>query len=281
MNRSHLLRVVAGIGATAASLAITGAALAHTNVAESDPADGAIVDTPPAQVTVRFGQEAVPAPGQISDATLAVIDACGAQVDNRDSTVNMQDSSVTVTSGGGPAGRYEIHWFATAADGAIQSGVLDFDVKQGESCAKVVREDPGADVEAGLDVLRVQSKRTRRGGLVTIELAEAIRCAALSSKADERVSLGIDTDSDRDGEFLGAVTCRRGDWSVDLESASQEPTRALRAARPTPTALAVRIPSQVLVGHVDVWIETSSEAPACGSKDCFDRAPDLGLVRAY
>jgi methionine-rich copper-binding protein CopC len=256
--------------------------MAHTSVAESNPADGTSVEAIPAQVTVRFGQEAVPAPAQVSDARLEVYDACGTQVDKKDSALNMQDSSVSVSAEQVPvAGRYEIHWFATASDGEAQAGVLDFNVTKGEPCTKVAWTDEADDTEGGPDAVSVQTRRTRKGGVVTVGFNDRISCAALGSEAEERLSMQLDTNSDRAADFTGDVTCKSGQWSMTLTSAEGEETGRIAMTRPSAKTLRALLPKQKLVAHVDIWVEASSEATDCEGKVCFDRAPELGLARAY
>ena len=283
MTTSRLLRCVAPV--TVVALIFTavsvGPAYAHTSVAESNPADGANVEAIPSSVMVRFGQEALPAPAQIQDARLEVIDPCGVQVDKKDSAVNMQDSSVTVSAAGSAAGRYEIHWFATAADGEAQAGVLDFNVTSGEPCTKVARADAKDDTEAGPDVVSIETKRTRRGGVSTLRLNDALACATLGAEAEEHLTIMLDTNSDRNADFTGEITCKAGDWTMALTSAEGDSTGSLRVGQPNKTTLRVTLPKQKLVAHVDLWAESSSEAADCEGKVCFDRAPELGLARAY
>src|SRR3712207_62301 len=99
------MKVRRGIATTAvlsviAGVVAAGTALAHTHVAETRPAAGESVEAAPEQVYVRFGEESFPAPAQVTDARLEVFDPCGTQVDKKDSAVNMQESSVTVSSEG-------------------------------------------------------------------------------------------------------------------------------------------------------------------------------------
>lgn len=262
--------------------ALAQSALAHTHVAESNPADGAKLEAPPTEILVRFGEPDIPAqPAQISDAHLEVFDACGVQVDKKDSTVNMQDSSVKVTSAGSPAGRYEIHWFATASDGAAQSGILDFNVTKGAPCTSASRDDVKEDTELSADLLTVATKVTKRGGAVTLTAAEALDCASYGAEADNKLTLQLDTNLDRNSDFVGSVVCKKNVWKMNLKSAEEETTGSLKMKQPSPTTLRVQLPKQLLVAHVDLWAESSSEADDCDTKVCFDRAPDLGLVRAY
>jgi methionine-rich copper-binding protein CopC len=280
-NKKGIKAGVALVGAIVVLAGLTQVAFAHTHVAESNPADGAILEAAPGEVTVRFGEPELPAPAQISDGHLEVFDACGTQVDKKDSAVNMQDSSVTVSSAGGMAGRYEIHWYATAADGEPQAGVLDFNVTNGTPCKSAARSDAADDTELGADVLSVTSKVVKGGGSVTIKTAEALDCAAYGEETDDKLTLMLNTNSDRNADFLGKVLCKKNVWKIYLESVDGDKTGSVRMTAPKTGGLKVKLPKQLLVAHVDVWAEALSEATECDGKVCFDRAPDLGLLRAY
>jgi hypothetical protein len=82
-------------------------------------------------------------------------------------------------------------------------------------------------------------------------------------------------------DFAGTAICKKNLWKLNLKSAEDEVTGSVRMKQPNGTTLRVRLPKQLLVAHVDLWAESSSEADECDTKVCFDRAPDLGLVRAY
>lgn len=279
----RLKRRILSLVAVSVAVAVVsaGIALAHTDVAETRPGDGEIVDSPPAEVYIRFGQEAVPQPAVIQDGRLEVLDACGTQVDKEDSSVNMQDSSVTVMSGGEVSGRYEVHWYATAADGAQQSGVFDFTVKKGTPCDQVVRVDPKDDIDVGLDVVSVKSRPVKRGSKLQVTTAVKFGCKTLATKADDALQLKIDTNSDRVAEISGKFVCRRGNYELVLEG-DDGVTGSLSATRPSNKAIEVKLPRQVLVAHADLFVEATNESDDCtGDKVCIDTAPDLGWVRIF
>jgi methionine-rich copper-binding protein CopC len=267
--------------AVVAGIVAAGAALAHTNVAETRPAAGSSVEAAPESVYVRFGEESVPAPAQVTDARLEVFDPCGTQVDKKDSAVNMQESSVTVSSEGARAGRYEVHWHATAADGAVQSGIFDFDVTTGAACTTATRTDPAKDVDLGLDVVSIRAKQARGGAGVTITTAAAVRCATLAPKAVDALNVKVDTNGDAVADIDGRVTCRRGRWAVTFSGESGT-TGRISAVRPSATKILFKIPQQLLVEHADIYVEAAHDSDECSEeKKCLDIAPDLGLLRAF
>jgi methionine-rich copper-binding protein CopC len=273
------------MGAVAASVIVgiiaAGTALAHTNVAETRPAAGSSVEAVPEQVYIRFGQPELPAPAQIADGRLEVLDPCGTQVDKNDSTVNMQESSVTVSSEGARSGRYEVHWFATAADGAQQSGIFDFNVTTGAPCEQVTRTDPAKDVGLGIDVVSLRSKKSRGGAVVTITSAAAVRCSTLAPKAADTLKVLVDTDGDALGDMDGRITCRRGNYAVTFSGESGT-TGRISAIRPSAKMIAFKLPRQLLVEHADIYVESVHDSDECsGEKVCLEVAPDLGLVRAF
>lgn len=267
-----------GLTGLAVALSITvvaGIAVAHTSVAETTPVDGSKVEAAPSEVHIRFGQPEVPAPGQITDGRLEVYDACGTRVDNNDTVVSMQDSSMTVTSGGTTSGRYEAHWFATAADGATQAGVFDFEVTGGEPCVNVVREDPAGDVDLGFDIVKLQSKRVHRGVKITTSLASPVTCKALKDEDTELVAR-FDTNSDRLEDASGRFGCEAGAVKLVFENG-----HSLNVRRPTPTTLSTLVPRHVLLGTVDVFLRSITDKDECSEKVCAEIAPDLGLLTVY
>ena len=255
---------------------VAGVAVAHTSVAETTPEDGSVIESAPSQVHIRFGQKDLPAPGQATDGRLEVYDACGKRVDKNDTTFNMQDSSMTVSSAGDVAGRYEAHWFATAADGAEQSGVFDFEVTNGTPCKSVVREDATGDIELGFDVTKLRMNRVNAGSKVTMTLAAPVTCASFKDK-DLQLATKFDTNSDRTEDITGVVACKAG----KLKLVFGDGTGSLRVARPTSTTLSVVIPRHVLLGDVDVYVQSTADKDECSEKVCAEIAPDLGLLTVF
>lgn len=255
---------------------LAGVAVAHTEVAETTPADNSTVEAAPAEVHIRFGQAEFPAPGQITDGRLEVYDSCGVRVDKDDSTVNMQDSSITVSSEGAAAGRYEAHWYATATDGATQAGVFDFNVSGGTPCKEVVRDDPTTDVDLGFDVVVLRSKKVRAGSKIMATFAAPVSCKSFKDK-DTLLTANFDTNSDRVGDVTGTFGCRDG----KLRLTFQDGTQSLKVIKPSPATLAVKIPHHVLLGEVDVYLESTTDKDECSDQICAEIAPDLGLLTVF
>ena len=270
MRKRHLI----GVALVVSTLAVTGVAIAHTSIAETIPEDGASVEAAPESVYIRFGEPELPAPAQITDGRLEVYDACGKKVDKGDSTVNMQESSVTVSSEGAVSGRYEAHWFATAADGAEQAGVFDFEVSGGTACPSVVREDPKADVDLGVDVVKVQSKSVGRGARVKITANAPVDCASLADP-DTQLLAQFDTSSDRAGDVTGRFVCKAGKIKLQMDEG------VLAVSKPNTTTLSLLVPRHVLLGSVDLYIESITDKDECSDKVCAEIAPDLGLLTVF
>ena len=187
---------------------------------------------------------------------------------------------MSVTSGGTAAGRYEIHWFATAADGAVQEGVLDFTVTKGDKCPTVVREDVADDVDLGFDVTGVETKRVKGGALLSVATTEKVTCAAVAATQKSTLSVQIDTNSDRLADLTGRFLCKGDKTKLKIKTVDGVTTGALPAGI-AGSGVQVKLPRHALVGHVDVWVESLTDNDECESKICLDRAPNLGLVTAY
>lgn len=254
---------------------LTGVAVAHTDVAETIPADGSTVETAPTEAYIRFGQPEAPTPAQIVDGRLEVYDACGKRVDKDDAAVNMQDSSITVSSEGAVAGRYEAHWFTTAADGNVQAGLFDFEVTGGEPCKSVVREDPAKDVDLGFDIVKLQSKKVKSGSQMSATFAGPVNCKALKDE-DTQLVAKFDTSSDRTEDVTGTFKCVGGKAKLVFDDQS----KPLTVTR-TSTTLSVVIPRHVLLGDVDVYLESTTDKDECSDKICAEIAPDLGLLTVF
>jgi methionine-rich copper-binding protein CopC len=269
----------AGLAAVAV---IAQVAFAHTHVREAIPADEAKVETAPTDVSVSFGEEGLPAqPGQISDGHLEVYDACGNRVDKEDSAVDMSTSTVTATAGGTVSGRYEMQWTVTSSDGAVQSGIVDFNVKNGSRCALVSRTDPNDELDFGIDVAGVSSKRTSSGVNVTLRTAAAFGCADLGKTAKQELLLNMDTNGDEIADVTGSFLCKLGKPKLVI-TGDGEKIATLAATRPNPTSIAVAIPRGALTAHVDLNVTATKEGDECADdKVCVDFAPNLGWLRIF
>ncbi|MEW2220958.1 copper resistance protein CopC [Streptomyces sp. NPDC006990] len=124
-------------------LALAGPAAAHAALTGSDPAEGAVVDDAPRQVTLDFSEGVA-----MSDGAIRVLDPRGARVDT--GTVRDTGTSGTVrrTVGLDPGldqGTYTVAWQAVSADSHPVSGAFTFSIgKPSETSAKVPQQDENA-----------------------------------------------------------------------------------------------------------------------------------------
>jgi copper transport protein len=121
MRRALLLAVIA-----AAILSLTGGvAAAHANYVKSNPASDAQLTKAPTEVRVTFSE-----PPDARGSDLAVLDADGKRLDNRDVTlVADEPNTLRVTLGALGDGGYLVSWTAlSAVDGHETKGVIAFAV---------------------------------------------------------------------------------------------------------------------------------------------------------
>ncbi|MER6212549.1 copper resistance CopC/CopD family protein [Streptomyces sp. NPDC001272] len=101
-------------------------ATAHAALTASDPKDGAVVATAPAQVTLSFSEEVA-----MGDDSIRVMDPQGKRVDTGELR-NMCSGSVirygTALHSGLPDGTYTVAWQAVSADSHPVSGAFTFSV---------------------------------------------------------------------------------------------------------------------------------------------------------
>lgn len=293
-------KTVAVAAVFAATALLAGAALAHTSIAEADPADNSTIEALPGEVSIRFGNPdlPVPQPAQVTDATLLVLDPCGVQVDNADASWDETTSTITATTKVSEiAGRYEMQWSGSATDGDTQSGFVDFDVSAGEQCALVQRTDAGDDIDLGFDPTKVTSKPTAAGANVTVALAAAPACKTFRIQG-QRLEIAMDTNWDEGVDYTGAFTCRTikvwkkgvvrkvAVYGLDVTKAGDDgPSLRLEVRKTGAKALTASIPSSILEdevsGSLDLYVSSTTESDECGEDEsCADRAPDLGWVRS-
>lgn len=286
---------------TAATALLAGAALAHTSVVESNPADNSTVEALPAEVSLRFGNASIPAPqpAQLTDAALVVIDACGTRVDNEDATWDQTTSTLTATTTATEkAGRYEMQWSGTSTDGDAQTGVVDFVVSGGAECELVQRTDAESDIDIGFDPTRIVSRPAGEGAAVTVSLAAAPACKTFATDAGRLLELAMDVNWDEEIDYLGAFTCRiekvRKNGVVRkmpvyglvvTKGGEETPSARFKVRRTAPKSLTVAIPGSILEdpesGSLDLYARSSTDSDECGEDEtCADRAPDLGWVRS-
>ncbi|GEM30987.1 hypothetical protein NN3_19940 [Nocardia neocaledoniensis NBRC 108232] len=123
-----LARTAAAFTAILAALALTaGPAAAHAALASSDPADGARIDTAPAQVNLTFN-EAI----QSTFAALTVVGPDGQHYERSEPKTQGKILSTDLT-GLGPAGVYTVGFRVVSEDGHPIQGSYTFDLTKAAS----------------------------------------------------------------------------------------------------------------------------------------------------
>jgi copper transport protein len=124
--------------AVPAAVLLTGSApaLAHAVLVESDPADGATLEAPPDEVSLRFNEpvEAVDGGVRLHDANATRVDD-GVRADGRDGTVALALPDAL------PDGGYLLVYRVISADGHPVSGVVGFTVGAGAAVDDAVAAD--------------------------------------------------------------------------------------------------------------------------------------------
>ncbi|MET8880910.1 copper resistance CopC/CopD family protein [Streptomyces rubiginosohelvolus] len=108
-------------------LAGAGPASAHAALTGSDPADGAVVDTAPKEVTLSFSEAVA-----MGDDSIRVLDPSGKRADTQAEPKDLSEGS-TVRYGvalhsGLPDGTYTVAWKAISADSHPVSGAFTFSI---------------------------------------------------------------------------------------------------------------------------------------------------------
>lgn len=290
------------VTAAAAALALTaGAAAAHTSIAESNPADNSTIEALPEEVSIRFGNAQIPAPQpmQLQDATLTLLDPCGARADNEDAAWDDTTSTLTATvKAAEKAGRYEMQWSGTSTDGDAQAGFVDFVVSGGSECASVTRPDASGDVDLGFDPTKVVSKRAGSGAAVTVVLADKPVCKSFETDTGQLLNVEMDTNWDEGVDYSGSFTCRakkvRRNGAVRrvpvygmavTKAGDETPSLRLAVRKTGRKALTVTVPGSIAgdaeAGPLDLYVSSTTDSDECGEDTaCADRAPDLGWVRS-
>ncbi|MFE3553582.1 copper resistance CopC/CopD family protein [Streptomyces sp. NPDC059193] len=101
-------------------------ASAHAALTASDPADGAVVATAPAQVTLSFSEQVA-----LGDDSIRVLDPQGKRVDTGELRDMCSGSTVrygTALHSGLPNGTYTVAWQAVSADSHPISGAFTFSI---------------------------------------------------------------------------------------------------------------------------------------------------------
>lgn len=116
-----LVALLAALATTFAALLLTaGPAAAHNALRSSDPADGATVDTAPAQVTLTFDQSA------LELGTEVVVTAADGTPVSAGAAQLSGTSVVQPLAEDRPAGAYRVDWRVTSSDGHPISGSFGF-----------------------------------------------------------------------------------------------------------------------------------------------------------
>ena len=121
MNRLYSCALVAIL-----SLAGAGTALAHADLASTDPAAGATVKTAPTEISITFTEEVEP-----KFSSIQVLDAGDRRVDDG-AAHSAPDNEKLLSIGLKPLapGTYKVIWHATAADDSHKTkGSYEFTVK--------------------------------------------------------------------------------------------------------------------------------------------------------
>jgi len=137
--------VLAWLAGAALTLLSAAPATAHATLLGTDPADGASLEAPPAQVTLTFNE-----PVRVADDGVRLLDASG---DALPATAASVDRTVELgVPPDLPDGAYVVDWRVISADGHPVSGALTFTVG---TPADAAAEAPAPDGSAVLvDVLR-------------------------------------------------------------------------------------------------------------------------------
>ena len=103
----------------AAAFCFSAAVSAHTHLLRSDPADGAEVKTAPTEAVLVFAE-----PVTVASAKLESSDGFHAKITPPGAT----SAEVHLTLPTLAAGRYQLSWRATSADGHVMAGGISFTV---------------------------------------------------------------------------------------------------------------------------------------------------------
>lgn len=130
---------LAGLVAVLAVLVGVGPAAAHSDLASSDPADGAVLAQPPASVTFTFNESLLPQGNAITLTDTASgqrLEVAAADVDGDTVSVPWPQAA--------PAGEYRAAYRVVSADGHPIAGSITFTVQSGAPTSP----DPSASVSA-------------------------------------------------------------------------------------------------------------------------------------
>ncbi|MER7758375.1 copper resistance protein CopC [Streptomyces sp. NPDC097619] len=124
---ASLLRLLPVLAALLGTLLVTASpASAHAALTASDPKDGAVVATAPAQVTLSFSEQVA-----MGDDSIRVMDPAGKRVDTGEHQNLCEGSMIkygVLLHSGLPNGTYTVAWQAVSADSHPISGAFTFSV---------------------------------------------------------------------------------------------------------------------------------------------------------
>ena len=103
------------------ALGLSGSALAHAELVESDPVDGGIIETP-AELTATFSEELV-----VDGSNVIVRNQAGQEVAR--GAVDDEPEAMVVELPALPAGDYVARWTARGDDGHVTRGEIRFSVE--------------------------------------------------------------------------------------------------------------------------------------------------------
>jgi hypothetical protein len=173
--------------------------------------------------------------------------------------------------------------------------VIDFEVSAGAVCTKITRVDPKGDVDFGFDVKAVRSSQTAAGATKTqLKVKKPVTCRSLARASDDVLQLDFDTNADDAHDYTGVYSCRRGALRLTVTPAGEESGDSVvfpvsLTSRDTVLTSYLK-PAKFSDGeHLDLSAVSSSEAEECSEEPaegeetpvCSDRAPDLGVLRAF
>ncbi|HEY5057968.1 MAG TPA: copper resistance protein CopC, partial [Gaiellaceae bacterium] len=234
-----------------AGLAVPAAAAAHANLVRTEPANGAVLARPPAQVRVVFDDTVRAGPG------IAAVRNGGGSVLAGRGRVEGGRTLVVPVRRGLPDGDYSVRWSVISNDGHLESGVLAFAVGLGRPppSASLAPEATGPTASAvaarwllyagilaavGIALFTLVARPDDDDRVALILSSAAVLAAAGAGEEAHRV--GLDT---RDGRtlavgFVAALAVATAGGAATLER------RALRPALVLALALVV-VPT--IAGH--------------------------------
>ena len=290
--RNKMLKRGAAVAVTAlAAMAVGTNAFAHTAMREATPADGSTIDALPEEVSVLLS-------GILTEGSIQLFDPCGkpiageteyTAISPRAGQPEAPGSRLTATAASTKTGNYQGIWTGVGTDTHEVSGLWTFDVKNGEACAKVSRDD-GEDNANGIDVTGVATKRSGKKKLiVSVSTADAVKGSTLAAKISDDaegnvLDLVFENEQDKEADFRGRFVGAGKKIELLLGSNDLKTKYGRYTVKAKGDTLSVKLPAKLLrpeVGkHVDVYAESQGNTEDCGETGCLDIAPDLGYLRA-